>query len=234
MAIPHVLVLAAALVALLCLPCAVAVLICSDDLSVRRAWSRRGRAVLVALHCLDRELRGSRAAADPTGTLPFEQVAADLRRLDHQRHTGPTTSSERWAEAVLLAYDERLKLACRYLDVNQHLSSRDPITLRIAGGGSFGGRGRSGVLWAGLSGDVPALAEVHADLRNALVAADLPHDARPFTPHLTVAYAQDRDVRAALDDYAGPAWTADAMVLVHSRHAEGGGYHHVRNWPMVR
>jgi 2'-5' RNA ligase len=113
------------------------------------------------------------------------------------------------------------------------VSPRDPITLRIAGGGSFGGRGRSGVLWAGLSGDVPALAEVHADLRDALVAADLPHDARPFTPHLTVAYAQDRDVRAALDGYAGPAWTADAMVLVHSRHAEGGGYHHVRNWPLT-
>ncbi|MCA2214510.1 hypothetical protein [Jidongwangia harbinensis] len=123
MAIPHVLVLAAALVALLCLPCAVAVLICSDDLAVRRAWSRRGRAELVALHCLDRELRGPRVTADPTGTLPFEQVAADLRRLDHQRHTGPTTSSERWAQAVLLAYDERLKLACRYLDVNQHLAT---------------------------------------------------------------------------------------------------------------
>ncbi|MCA2214509.1 RNA 2',3'-cyclic phosphodiesterase [Jidongwangia harbinensis] len=122
-------------------------------------------------------------------------------------------------------------------DVDHAVASvppRDPITLRIAGGGSFGGRGRSGVLWAGLTGDVPALAEVHAYLRNALVAMGLPHDARPFTPHLTVAYAQDRGVRAALDDYAGPAWAAEEIVLVHSRHAEGGGYEHVRRWPLIR
>jgi hypothetical protein len=221
MAIPHVLVLAAALVALLCLPCAVAVLICSDDLAVRRAWARRGRADRLALRRLDRELCGAgsvpaqahsvnaRAAqagpadaqadsaagragsvdawagsagasagpatartgfADaPAGSVdasagfadvspgfvdasagfadvspgfadasagsvrgggvavPIEQLAADLRRLDRQRHSGPTTTSERWAEAVLLAYDERLKLACRYLAVDHHLSAVDGL-----------------------------------------------------------------------------------------------------------
>jgi 2'-5' RNA ligase len=140
---------------------------------------------------------------------------------------------------------------------------RASIALRIAGGGSFGGqdgsdvrglpgerdgsggqgriggrrrsggRGRAGVLWAGLAGEVSALAAVHADLRAALVAAGLPHDPRPFTPHLTVAYAQSPDVRAALDEYHGPAWTVDGLVLVHSRHAEGGGYHHLGVWPLV-
>jgi hypothetical protein len=127
MAIPHVLVLAAALVALLCLPCAVAVLICADDLAVRRAWSRRARADLVALHCLDRDLHAARPRPAPAGAPAIEQVAADLRRLDRQRHTGPTTTSERWAEAVLLAYDERLKLACGYLAVNQHLAALDGL-----------------------------------------------------------------------------------------------------------
>jgi hypothetical protein len=127
MAIPHVLVLAAALVALLCLPCAVAVLICADDLAVRRAWTRRGRAERVALRRLDHELCGARSVPAPSGAMPIEQVAADLRRLDRQRHSGPTTTSERWAEAVLLAYDERLKLACRYLAVNQHLSAVDGL-----------------------------------------------------------------------------------------------------------
>ena len=127
MAIPHVLVLAAALVALLCLPCAVAVLICADDLAVRRAWTRRDRAHRVALRSLDRELCGARSVPAPAGAVPIEQVAADLRRLDRQRHSGPTTTSERWAEAVLLAYDERLKLACRYLAVNHHLSAVDGL-----------------------------------------------------------------------------------------------------------
>jgi hypothetical protein len=59
--------------------------------------------------------------------VPIEQLAADLRRLDRQRHSGPTTTSERWAEAVLLAYDERLKLACRYLAVDHHLSAVDGL-----------------------------------------------------------------------------------------------------------
>jgi 2'-5' RNA ligase len=108
----------------------------------------------------------------------------------------------------------------------------EPMSLRIAGGGSFGGRRRGGVLWAGLSGDLPALGRVHADLRKALVAADLPHDERPFTPHLTVAYARDPGVRAALDTYAGPSWPVDALTLVRSRHAEGGGYEHLRSWPL--
>ena len=127
MAIPHVLVLAAALVALLCLPCAVAALICADDLAVRRAWSRRGRVDAVALHSLDRELHAGRPMPAPAGAPSIEQVAADLRRLDRQRHTGPTTTSERWAEAVLLAYDERLKLACGHLAVNQHLAALDGL-----------------------------------------------------------------------------------------------------------
>jgi hypothetical protein len=127
MAIPHVLVLAAALVALLCLPCAVAVLICADDLAVRRAWSRRGQADLVALHSLDRAMHAARSRPDPVGVPSIEQVAADLRRLDRQRHTGPTTTSERWAEAVLLAYDERLMLACGHLAVSQQLAELDGL-----------------------------------------------------------------------------------------------------------
>ena len=127
MAIPHVLVLAAAMVALLCLPCAVAVLICADDLAVRRAWTRRGRADRIALRHLDRELCGAGSVPAQAGAVPIEQVAADLRRLGLQRHSGPTTASERWAEAVLLAYDERLKLACRYLAVDHHLATVDGL-----------------------------------------------------------------------------------------------------------
>ena len=86
------------------------------------------------------------------------------------------------------------------------------------------------MLWAGLDGDLARLGDLHAALRRALVAGNLPHDERPFTPHLTVAYANSPQVRAALHDYAGPAWTADEFELVQSLHAEGGGYRRLRAW----
>lgn len=106
-----------------------------------------------------------------------------------------------------------------------------PLRLRTSGGGSFG-RGRSAVLWAGLDGDLSGLAALHTALRGALVTAGLPHDERPFTPHLTVAYGNGPQVLEALHDHAGPTWTADEFVLVHSLHAEGGGYRRLRAWPL--
>jgi 2'-5' RNA ligase len=168
------------------------------------------------------------------GLFPPAGACAGLHRyLTAQRRAVRFTPVERWH--VTLAFLGEVD-AARLPEVEAAVGSvgaRQPMSLRIAGGGSFGGRRRGGVLWAGLAGDVAALGQVQADLRAALVAADLPHDERAFTPHLTVAYAVDRDVRAALDAYAGPSWPADRLTLVHSRHAEGGGYDHLRTWPLA-
>jgi RNA 2',3'-cyclic 3'-phosphodiesterase len=87
--------------------------------------------------------------------------------------------------------------------------------LRIRGGGGFGRR----VTWAGVDGD---LGDVAADVRAALAEAGLPADDKPFTPHLTVMYAHDDRVRAALTDYEGPAWRLDRIELVRSD--PGGTY----------
>ncbi|MEV4703677.1 RNA 2',3'-cyclic phosphodiesterase [Actinoplanes sp. NPDC049316] len=87
--------------------------------------------------------------------------------------------------------------------------------LRIRGGGGFGRR----VTWAGVDGD---LGDVAADVRAALARAELPSEDKPFTPHLTVMYAHDNRVRAALTDYAGPAWRLDRIELVRSD--PGGTY----------
>jgi hypothetical protein len=54
--ITHVVVLAATLCALLCLPCLVAVIICADDLLDRAAWTRGRRRQKRALRRLDRSL----------------------------------------------------------------------------------------------------------------------------------------------------------------------------------
>ena len=128
MAIPPVVVLAAALPALLCLPCAVAVMLRADQAALRRAWVRRDAREIRLLHRLDRGLPDTpvRPPADEPPPC-IEQIAAELRRLDAQRRSGPTTESTLWLAAVLRAYDEWLRLACRSLGVTEHLEPLDGV-----------------------------------------------------------------------------------------------------------
>ena len=138
MAIAHIVVLPAALLTLLCLPCVVAAVVCADGSGSRRWWSRQGRRQIRELRRLDHALRAdeplaSLALLDPPS---IEQLAFDLRRLAGQRRGGPSQQSEKWRAAVLRAYDERLCLACRALGLLEHLGSlqgmdRDLERLRV-------------------------------------------------------------------------------------------------------
>jgi hypothetical protein len=126
-------VLTTAFAALLCLPCAVFVAIRSEHTTIRRVRVRRSRAELAALRRLDQGLRDLmpapiRSALPSTSALPsIEQATAELRRLDRQRRTGPTSGSEMWLAAVLRAYDQWLQVACWRLGVTQQLSALDGI-----------------------------------------------------------------------------------------------------------
>jgi hypothetical protein len=128
-ALAHTVVLLAALMTLLGLPCAVAVVAGADEAALRRSWSRRGRRETQALRRLDRGFAGVDHPGEPAAlpAPPIEQLAFDLRRLDRQRRTGPTRESERWMAAVLHAYDVRLSLACRCLGLTEHLLSLDGL-----------------------------------------------------------------------------------------------------------
>jgi hypothetical protein len=135
-AITHIAVLGAALLALLCLPCAVAVLVGGDQVAVRRAWVRQARANAPVLRQLDRRLSGEMILPPPRLPVCIEQIAADLRRLDKQRQVGPTMCSELWQAAIVRAYDERLHLASECLGVTERLrelegAARDSERLRV-------------------------------------------------------------------------------------------------------
>jgi hypothetical protein len=138
MAVVHALVLPLALLALLCLPCLVAMLICADDFLDRAAfrlaerresWQRRRLIVR-----LERALPGRRSKPveeEPEPDHPaIEEIAADLRRLSRQR-LGVAASSSVWHAAVMRAYDERLRMACRCLEVPEHLGELEGIDLEI-------------------------------------------------------------------------------------------------------
>jgi hypothetical protein len=96
----------------------------------RRAFRRLARAVR-----LDRPGRLSRSGRRPTAPVvadcpPIERVAADLRRLGRQRY-GVALRSPVWQQAVQRAYDERLRQACRQLDIEEHLVEVASIDLEL-------------------------------------------------------------------------------------------------------
>jgi 2'-5' RNA ligase len=99
---------------------------------------------------------------------------------------------------------------------------------RVAGGGAFPDPARARVLWAGLDLDVAGAAELErlaAGARAAAARTGVVVDGQRFRPPLTLArLARPTEVSRwvrVLDSYAGPAWTADRVVLVASHLGEG-------------
>jgi hypothetical protein len=133
----------AAVVALASLPCLLLLLISVGDVvdrvtrAVRRTWRRwfTGRGLpwrqRRGLAKLDRTLGvpTTPIPAQPVGP-PIEQIAADLRRLGQQR-VGIATRSPVWFNAVQKAYDDRLLVACRELDIAEHLFDLDGMDREI-------------------------------------------------------------------------------------------------------
>ncbi|MET1008243.1 MAG: hypothetical protein ABWX96_22035 [Propionibacteriaceae bacterium] len=61
----------------------------------------------------------------------LDELEADLRRLDRQRHSSPTIDSAAWLAAVVRAYDQRLVLASRCLGLSEHLAQLDGMDREI-------------------------------------------------------------------------------------------------------
>ncbi|WP_170323765.1 RNA 2',3'-cyclic phosphodiesterase [Cryptosporangium phraense] len=103
--------------------------------------------------------------------------------------------------------------------------------LALAGAGRFGER----VLWAGVAGDVGALAHNAEVLRRHLGVEAEP---RPYQPHLTLARPRARITRDELREdvdrlrtYRGPTWAADRYHLMSSTTgAQGVRYESLDSW----
>lgn len=86
------------------------------------------------------------------------------------------------------------------------------------------------IAWAGIGSVPDALQTTAARLRAALVDAEVPFDAKPFVPHVTL-------VRKARPGFALPPlepieWPVHGFALVRSVPAEGGSDYVVcRRWP---
>lgn len=136
--------------------------------------------------------------------------------------------------AQLMAVERSLDEAARWF----RDSWPAPPRLRLGGGGTFG-QGRSTVLWVGLRGDVAELTELGQFVRSRLRASRLPHDEKPWHPHLTVARPGDRlppaDVAAdvaTLEAYGGPQWPARELVLTRSQPGHRPTHDRLAAWPL--
>ncbi|MEV0153063.1 hypothetical protein AB0H57_04885 [Micromonospora sp. NPDC050686] len=137
-----------AFVAVACVPALIAALFCADEIIDRVVcgwtdWRDRRREQRTIAR-LDRAIEADALTRDidltefdRDGRRPLQQVAADLRRLGGHRMAA-TGRSVVWHGAVIEAYDERLRDACRALGRTEHLGEltgvdREIERLRVEG-----------------------------------------------------------------------------------------------------
>lgn len=106
--------------------------------------------------------------------------------------------------------------------------------LSLAAPGIFGKPGHS-ILWHGLTG-TESLATASEALRQALRAAKLPYDDKPFRPHITLAREARMEKCPLFLAQAKPvAWRAETLTLFESRREPAGMvYVPLASFPMRR
>ncbi|MFJ6198768.1 hypothetical protein [Micromonospora sp. NPDC092111] len=123
--------LALAFLAVACLPAVIALCFCFDEIVDRAAcgWAewRERRRERRTIARLDRAVEADALTRDVDLTeldradrQPLELIAADLRRLGRHRLAAGGRSVV-WHGSVIDAYDDRLRAACRALDLAEHL-----------------------------------------------------------------------------------------------------------------
>lgn len=135
------LLLVLAILGVCCLPVLIAMIFCADEIIDRLVcgWSewREERRERRTIARLDRAIEADALTRDIDltefdrgGRRPLEQLATDLRRLGGHRLAAADRSVV-WHGAVIEAYDERLRAACRALGITEHLAQLDGVDREI-------------------------------------------------------------------------------------------------------
>lgn len=116
-----------------------------------------------------------------------------------------------------------------------------PFDVGLRGLGAFPSSAAARVLWIGVDTGTPELTALAVGCRDALAAAGLPFEARPYRPHCTLgrprarwSAAQSAALRA-IPAPVLPRFAASELSLFESRPAPGGAVHsRVESLPLGR
>jgi len=163
-------------------------------------------------------------AVDPPG-YALDDLAETVAGLHAAQAKAGLAAAERWHVTVAFlgnVTDDRVTRVHQALARAAAGPGSRPVTLRVAGGGTFRGRGGA-VLWAGIAGDVVGLTRAARAVKRELRQERFTLESRRYQPHLTIARPGDRLSRdlvaadvATLAAYQGPEWTVDEFHLVRS------------------
>ncbi|MFF2080085.1 RNA 2',3'-cyclic phosphodiesterase [Kitasatospora sp. NPDC058162] len=115
------------------------------------------------------------------------------------------------------------------------VASRPALRLSLRGGGHFDER----LLWSGIDGDLEALHQLTADVRDLVRSCGIPFRDRPLHPHLTLARSRRDDpdsvpqAAAGLTGFTGRPWRTERLHLVASNIGRGPGpirYRDIAAW----
>ena len=105
---------------------------------------------------------------------------------------------------------------------------RGPFPLHLEGLGVFPNQREPRVLWAGVGGAMPDLADLQQRVDASIATLGFARENRPFRPHLTLGRVRDgvepaarREIGAVIAEQAGAlspdyAWRADEIHLIRS------------------
>ena len=128
--------------------------------------------------------------------------------------------------------EEQAALALR--ELRPVIAAGAPITLRLAGLGSFPSEARPRVLWCGVDGEIDALRSVVERSASVLESAGVTVDHRDQRPHCTLGRPRQPWPRESIERWRGwvaraprtPAFSADVAILYESV-SRGGGVRHL-------
>ncbi len=154
---------------------------------------------------------------------PPEALAPLVAAVERLRGPGATwVPPERLHVTLAFLGDVAGETAARLADaLGEAVAGTAAFELAVAGGGAFPRPARPRVLWAGLAGDVEALARLARVTRRTARACRIDVEKQAYVPHVTVARVRDRHYDgtaavAALDQVRGEPWPVTEVVLMSS------------------
>jgi len=108
----------------------------------------------------------------------------------------------------------------------------EPFTLAFHGLGAFPGLARPRVIWVGVARGGRECQALQAHVDAALARRGFPKEARPYTPHLTIARKVSRRPRPLA--FEPIRWQINEFCLVQSKPGDTGSeYQVLSRWPLT-